>query len=686
MYKRLPYIVLFCFVAIFISRASLVAPSFLVRNYTIEDYKASCQNWAIAVSPCGRLYVANNSGLLTFDGNTWCVNALPDKSPVYQLTLRGDTIYTKGETTLGYWSYNAVHALEYHPIDSLPAYMKFPVPQPDYRIPDEIQAKHPTAFASAGGLHFTGTAMSGIYITDDTGDMVCHLDVSSQLPDNIVRFICVQDQSLIWVAFDNGISQIDINPPITMLGRRNQIGKLEEAVKVGERIYVRTNMGYFSRSLRFGDHFVSLSEEEGQTYIQPDTVYKHFSVASLFKDTERLGQFAQAEKVYPIPEDLYWLTLQNEAGLFHREGDAGVLKCRLLFDNYNFNLVTNGKQIIPLNDSLDMVSSMQGALLVNTRQLIAESLGELSMPCFTRLEYQDREGIHRLDPDTQSITLPYDFQELSLYVGTTVFTPNHQISYKLEGVSTDWSSWQREGKLTFLQLPEGSYLLRVRRYIIRGPFPEITMRITVRSPWYSTVWAYFAYVLLLGLILHGGFRYRLRNQRKKEKDVLERERRAEQQRMQQLKNEMLETELQNKSNELTLQTTALVKRNEATQALLEELDRQKETLGDRYPNKLYNRLRSLMESTLNDQADWVQFETYFNSAHQNFMDRLRQQYTDITAGDLRICCLLRMNLSTKEIASLLNVSVRAVELRRYRLRKRLSLDTDTNLVDFLMKF
>ena len=73
---------------------------------------------------------------------------------------------------------------------------------------------------------------------------------------------------------------------------------------------------------------------------------------------------------------------------------------------------------------------------------------------------------------------------------------------------------------------------------------------------------------------------------------------------------MLETELQNKNNELTLQTTALVKRNEAIQALLEELDKQKETLGDRYPNKLYTRLRSLIESTLNDQADWVQFDLF----------------------------------------------------------------------------
>jgi DNA-binding NarL/FixJ family response regulator len=149
---------------------------------------------------------------------------------------------------------------------------------------------------------------------------------------------------------------------------------------------------------------------------------------------------------------------------------------------------------------------------------------------------------------------------------------------------------------------------------------------------------------------------------------------------------MLEQELQNKNNELTLQTTALLKRNESVQALIDELDKQKETLGERYPNKLYSRMRSMMEETLDAQADWKLFESYFNMAHQNFVERLRSQYSDITPGDLRICCLLKMNMSTKEIASLLNISVRAVELRRYRLRKRLLLETDTNLIDFLMRF
>jgi DNA-binding NarL/FixJ family response regulator len=92
----------------------------------------------------------------------------------------------------------------------------------------------------------------------------------------------------------------------------------------------------------------------------------------------------------------------------------------------------------------------------------------------------------------------------------------------------------------------------------------------------------------------------------------------------------------------------------------------------------------MIEDNIGSKTDWIQFEHYFNAANQNFISRLRQQHPEITTGDIRLCCLLRMNISTKEISSLLNISVRAVELRRYRLRKRLELEGDTNLVEYLM--
>jgi hypothetical protein len=148
----------------------------------------------------------------------------------------------------------------------------------------------------------------------------------------------------------------------------------------------------------------------------------------------------------------------------------------------------------------------------------------------------------------------------------------------------------------------------------------------------------------------------------------------------------LRAELEDKTNELAKQSSALSNKTSMVKTLLEELDKQKESLGDRYPPSLYLKMRSLLEKAAGDDGDRIAFEAYFDSAHQDFIGRLRKEYALVTPGDIRLCCLLRMNLSTKEVASILSVSVRAVELRRYRLRKRLGLPPHINLVDFLIGF
>ena len=661
-------------------------PAVLIQNYSVKEYKASCQNWDLSVSYNGFIYAANNSGLLSFDGNNWQLHQLPDKSELYHVTYWRDTLYTQGEESLGFWLRDTFGQLHYTPIDHLPPYVTFEKPKVDFAVPEEIQRLKPTAVAAVGELFFIGTAATGLFITNREGQIYHHLTIDNQLQDNIVRAICVQDNTLAWVALDNGITRIEMDPPIAMLDKRHHIGKLEDAVLRDGKLYIQTNRGFYCRELEADERFEPIDAAVVAGLFPTAQAAEGFTVADLFTNLSSLQQFSRSEDLYARGDDHYWLTTQNEAGLFQLKGGEGILKCRILFTNYNMNLVSNDRRFIPLNDSLDIVSAMEGALLVNTRQLITGSLGGLTMPNFFRIQYIDKRGTHAIDPHTQAISLPHHFQELSVYVGTTVFTPNHQISYRLEGVSDEWSEWQNEGIIKFLQLPPGEYQLLVRKYVTRGPFPELRLKIEVRPAWYNTMWAYLLYALLLGVAMQVGLRMRLGNLKRKEQAKLEAERLEEQQRLQQLKSEMLEVELKNKSNELTLQTTALVKRNEAIQSFLKELDEQKHTLGDRYPNKLYNRLRKLMEDGLNDQADWLQFESYFNSAHHNFMERLRQRYADITMGDLRLCCLLRMNLSTKEIASLLNVSVRAIEIRRYRLRKRLSLESDTNLVDFLLKF
>lgn len=672
----------------FAVRASVTTPYIFVKNYTVDDYHASCQNWGFSLTTNGILYVANNSGLLVFDGNSWKLNPLPNQGEITGVTYYNDTIYTQSKRQSGCWTRNDEGILRYQPLSSLPPEVDFKAPPVHlpFTLPLEIEKAQPSAFATNGQLYFIGTLTQGLYIIGPDGTILQHLSIQNQLADNIVRFICVQDPHQIWVALDNGLAQVTLDPPLTLLGKRSVVGKLINAGLNGDELYIRTNSGYFKRGLTAGETFMPVSEDEADPFLLPETDNDTLSVQLLFKDTESLGGFAKADHIYPAGDNLYWLSTGNEAGLFHLTDGTGTLKCRLLLDNYNMHLVTRGNRIITLNDSLVLFSTMQGVLMINIRELIGNSIVSSTPLQISGLEYIDASGSNHLPVKTQKITLPHDFRVFTAYVGTTIFTSNHQISYKIEGVSSEWSPWQQDGKISFLQLPEGHYELKIRKYVIKGPFPELSLSIDILPPWYNSVWAWLVYISLIWLIAQSVLRYNLKNLHKEEQIKVEIERQAEQQRMQELKSRMLETELQNKNNELTLQTTALVKRNQSVQALLEELDKQKEALGERYPNKLYNRMKALLEETLNDQADWLLFESYFNSAHQNFMDRLRQKYEDITTGDLRICCLLRMNLSTKEIASLLNISVRAVELRRYRLRKRLGLEGDTNLVDFLMNF
>ena len=85
-----------------VARASSVdVPNIFIKNFTVDDYKASCQNWGLSVASDGVLYVANNMGLLTFDGNTWKHYETPDKEAINGVTFLNDTIYTISEGSFG---------------------------------------------------------------------------------------------------------------------------------------------------------------------------------------------------------------------------------------------------------------------------------------------------------------------------------------------------------------------------------------------------------------------------------------------------------------------------------------------------------------------------------------------------------------------------------------------------------
>ena len=129
---------------------------------------------------------------------------------------------------------------------------------------------------------------------------------------------------------------------------------------------------------------------------------------------------------------------------------------------------------------------------------------------------------------------------------------------------------------------------------------------------------------------------------------------------------------------------SIIKKNEFLLKLKESFQKQKEDLGTRYPDKYYNHITQKIDTNISHGDDWKIFETNVEQAHEQFIQKLITKYPQLTHSDLRLCTYLRMNLSSKEIAPLMRISVRGVENHRYRIRKKLDLPSDINLTDFIL--
>ena len=153
-----------------------------------------------------------------------------------------------------------------------------------------------------------------------------------------------------------------------------------------------------------------------------------------------------------------------------------------------------------------------------------------------------------------------------------------------------------------------------------------------------------------------------------------------------LEKEKLESELSVKSKELAESTMTIIKKNEILVSIKEEVINQKNILGSQYPNKYYDKLIKLLDENLSSEDDWAIFQTNFDRIHENFFRNLHIKYPELTSNDLRFCAYLRLNLSSKDIAHLMNISLKGVEVGRYRIRKKIGLESSKSLTEFMIEF
>lgn len=280
-------------------------------------------------------------------------------------------------------------------------------------------------------------------------------------------------------------------------------------------------------------------------------------------------------------------------------------------------------------------------------------------------------------------------------------TADIQFRYRLEGFQEEWSAWDRRKEKEFTNLPPGDYIFSVQaRNTYRALSEPKAVAFTILPPWYATAWAMLVYLLLgalgiVGVVLY--FRNRWRKQRsllvakqaetlaKKEAEFQEEQEKSAVE-IDRLRSEKLEADVQYKTSQLASATMHLVQKGEVLLKIKKDLTKiiQGETIDDN--RRKLQRIINTIDGNSRLDSNWEQFEIYFDQVHKNFLQNLRSSYPELTPKDQKLCAYLRMNLTTKEIAPLMNISVRGVEISRYRLRKKLQLETDTNLTDFIMRF
>jgi DNA-binding CsgD family transcriptional regulator len=232
---------------------------------------------------------------------------------------------------------------------------------------------------------------------------------------------------------------------------------------------------------------------------------------------------------------------------------------------------------------------------------------------------------------------------------------------------------------TFKNLSFGDYDFQVKGKIGTNTTETVSYQFRISRPWYLSWIAIACYILLFLAIIALIHRSNLRHHRKineeKEKELKLKNLEVEQ-KIIKLQNEQLEKDMSSKNKELAVSTMSLIKKNEF-------LSNIKDQLKESESSKVKSVIKTI-DKDINEEYNWNLFKDAFNNADKEFFKKIKSKHPDLTSNDLKVSAYLRLNLSSKEIAPLLNISVKSVEIKRYRLRKKMLLPREVNLTEYIL--
>nr|MBC7611905.1 transcriptional regulator [Pseudopedobacter sp.] len=413
----------------------------------------------------------------------------------------------------------------------------------------------------------------------------------------------------------------------------------------------------------------------------------------------KLGTFVSSNKLIQADDKRYWFIDHGKVALANFIQPGKITIDSSLFSVLNGRMVQDYENISKINNNLFLISVDDGFVIFNKDNTIKVSK-KLPKVFIGRIENIAANNFVITESGSLSRDVNIKYAQNSIRINYSLpYYRQGKIKYQyfLDGYSKNWSAGSYLAQKDFTNLPYGDYNFKVRALVNDGTISDISsFQFTIEPPFYFTVWAWIIYTILFIVSLYYLRTFYFKNLKRHQQELalklqqerdehLKQESFNNEQKLIKLKNEKLQTEVESKSREVANSAMNIVYKNELLQNIKSEIAQLKDVQGKTLSLEQLKKLNKIIDEGMNDERDWNLFETSFNETHENFFKKLKIGHPDLVPNDLKLCAYLRMNMSSKEMASLLNISVRGVEIRRYRLRKKLDLPHDKNLNEFLIE-
>ncbi|GAA4312761.1 triple tyrosine motif-containing protein [Mucilaginibacter gynuensis] len=485
--------------------------------------------------------------------------------------------------------------------------------------------------------------------------------------------VVVDDQGIVWVKhLYYGIFKIKLSNDLKSTVSVQVLGKHSGLPASG-----KLNLFRYKNTIRItGTKGIFYEDTPG--HFKPDIQLK-----------QKLGDYFFAKRIIADYDPEWWI-INDDNSISHLkwipDGKPDIKR----FGQRNFYLLNDFEHIRKLR-SLYLFCTEDGFSMYNSQQPV--SFTDVSAPIINEVNVLNGGNpvpVAQVKASGEIIQLPYRLNNLSISWGMPEYDSRKMYSYRVNGMPgyEEWSRWSAAYQKQFDNMPAGRYTFQVRSDIS----DKITsLSFVILSPWYFTLWAKILYILILaGLLylLYRAHRRRLVQQRLRleahTEQLVQQQRKDNQHELMTAQQQKLTQEVLLKSEHLANSSINLIEKKAVLNKIKKALADIKDEAGPGFPVNKYNRLIKMINNHTGNDNDLKLFEESFDQIHDEFFKKLLKEYPDLAPPDLKLAAYLKMNLTTKEIAPLLNITLRGVEVKRYRLRKRLKLSSDQNLIEFMM--